>query len=107
MRTLCSLAAVGLIVSSIGCASGPTPLQGLIFADTQYPGYYEGVSEEGPGSKSGTSSMVAYLGLIAMGDASIEAACQDGGIKQIKTVDHHYKSILGIIQNWETNVTGE
>ena len=106
MRSLKFAAILSVSISFVGCL-GPTPLQGVFFADVRYPGYYEGVSEEGPGSKDGRAMMVSYMGVYAQGDASIKAACDQGGITNIKTVDHHYTSIMGFFQTWTTEVTGE
>lgn len=106
MRMLKFAAILSVTLFFVGCM-GPTPLQGLFFADTKYPGYYEGVSEEGPGSKVGQATMTSYLGVYAAGDASIKAACEAAGITDIKTVDHHFTSVLGFIQTWTTEVTGE
>ena len=106
MRILKFAAILSVSIFFAGCM-GPTPLQGLFFADVKYPGYYEGVSEQGPGSKNGTATMTSYLGVYAAGDAGIRAACDAAGITNIKTVDHHYTSIMGFIQTWTTEVTGE
>lgn len=59
------------------------------------------------GSKTGTSQMVNYVGVVAIGDASIQAAARNGGISKVKTVDVHYDSILGIINTTITKVTGD
>ena len=106
MRILKLAVVVTVVFSFVGCL-GPAPLHGLFFSDVHYPSYYDGASTQGRGSKSGAASMTSYLGLVATGDAGITAACDNGGITSIKTVDHHFKSILGIIQMWTTEVTGE
>lgn len=59
------------------------------------------------GSKMGTAKASAYLGLIAIGDASVEAAARDGGITRISHVDSQKKSILGIVTSTTTIVYGE
>ena len=59
------------------------------------------------GSKTGTSQMVNYVGVVAIGDASIQTAARNGGITKVKTVDVHYDSILGIINTTITKVTGD
>jgi len=60
-----------------------------------------------PGPKVGEAQMVNYLGMVAIGDASIKKAAQNGGITKIKTVDYDYNTILGIISTTTTRVTGE
>ena len=106
MRLLSVLSVVGLLFALSGCLSPATPY-GTIYAQTSFPGYYDGVSQDGPGSKTGQSEMTSYIGMIATGDASIQKACDNGGITKIKTVDHHYSNMLGIVQKWQTSVTGE
>jgi len=59
------------------------------------------------GSKVGTSKACSYVGLVAIGDASIDAAAKDGGITRISHVDSHKKSFLGIITSTTTIVYGE
>ena len=90
----------------IGCA-GPYS-GGVIFSDYSAlncsPDDANGLSL---GTKTGKAQMVNYLGWIATGDASIEAAARAGGIKNIKTVDYHYDTILGIVSKTTTIVTGD
>jgi TRL-like protein family len=45
--------------------------------------------------------------LVAMGDASISAAAQNGGITRIHHVDHETMNILGIYAKYTTIVYGE
>lgn len=59
------------------------------------------------GSKTGTSEMMNILGLAATGDASIDKAAQNGGIRRIKTVNYKFYNLLGIVQKTTTIVTGE
>jgi hypothetical protein len=59
------------------------------------------------GSKTGTSQMVNYVGVVAIGDASIQTAARNAGISKVKTVDVHYNSILGIINTTTTKITGD
>lgn len=59
------------------------------------------------GSKVGKSSATSYLGLIATGDAGVDAAAKAGGIRKITHVDQHTKSILGIITTYDLIVYGE
>ena len=91
-----------------GCGSlAPAPMYGWAYTDIKYPSYYDGADNKGPGSKTGTSSAVGILGVVAVGDASVAAAARDGGITTINTVDNKGTSILGIYAKYETIVTGE
>lgn len=46
-------------------------------------------------SKTGSSCAVNILGLVALGDATIEGAKNDSGIKKVVSVDYNYENILG------------
>lgn len=59
------------------------------------------------GSKVGTAKASAFLGLVAIGDASVDAAAKKGGITRISHVDSQKKSILGIVTSTTTIVYGE
>ena len=57
--------------------------------------------------KVGTAMSQSYLGLIAIGDCSIETACKNGGITKISHVDWKVRNILGAIGEYTTTVYGE
>jgi hypothetical protein len=59
------------------------------------------------GNKVGTAKATIIIGLFFNQDASIKKAAKAGGISKISTVDVKYTNILGIIQSYETIVTGE
>jgi hypothetical protein len=60
------------------------------------------------GSKVGTATGTCYLNVICLGaDASIQSAAKAGGITKISTVDMKRGDVLGIIQTYQTIVTGE
>jgi hypothetical protein len=99
---ICSMGMVMLL----GCAMPYSP--GFIFSDIDVPMCSpDDSSGLAPGPKTGTSKMINYFGLIATGDASIQAAAKNGGIIKVKTADFHYDTILGIINTTTTTVTGE
>jgi hypothetical protein len=49
----------------------------------------------------------SYLGMIAVGDCSIETATKNGGITKINHVDWKVKNTLGFIGEYTTTVYGE
>lgn len=57
--------------------------------------------------KSGEACAQSILGLVAFGDASIEAAKNSAGIKKVATVDHKSTTILGLYGEFCTVVYGE
>ncbi len=71
----------------------------------------QGPMAAGPGSvkysKVGKATAQSVLGLVATGDASIQTAAKNGGIKKIKYVDYHVENILGIIGKYTTVVYGD
>ncbi len=59
------------------------------------------------GSRTGTATCVNYAGAYAAGDASIEAAAKDGGIRNIHTVDFEFINYSPFYSRTTTIVTGE
>lgn len=57
-------------------------------------------------TKTGEACSKNYLGLIAIGNNSIEEAKSDGNITNIATVDTEFKNILGIYQHACTIIRG-
>ena len=90
-----------------GCVQVPSPLPGIVYANITSPSYYDAGSNSGPGPKTGRSKAATYMALWATGDASVEAACKDGGITKINTVDQKYKNVMMLYGTFETIVTGE
>ncbi|RLC29167.1 MAG: TRL-like protein family [Deltaproteobacteria bacterium] len=58
-------------------------------------------------TKVGKAEAKSILGLVATGDASIETAARNGGIRNIKFVDWQVENILGIIGHYTTIVYGD
>lgn len=59
------------------------------------------------GSKVGTGHETGVLGLISIGDASIQTAAKSAGIKKISHVDVQKMSVLGIFAKYDIFVYGE
>jgi hypothetical protein len=81
-------------------------------------GLYTGVTHSGIGSggvvdnnikslNTGSSSCIAILGLVAVGDCSDEAARRNGGITKVNSVSHKSTSLYVFFSNYEVIVTGE
>lgn len=97
------MAAVALAAGMSSCMATQAGMGGL-YTDVKQG---ELATSNVRGSKVGTSKASSYLGIIAIGDASLDAAAKNGGITRISHVDSHKKSILGIINTTETIVYGE
>ena len=66
-----------------GCATTTYPVAGMWTQDVR-------VSVDGKmpaGSKEGKSCVTSYLGVFAMGDASVETAAANGGITRVQSVE--------------------
>jgi len=75
---------------------------------TIYTGGKMGVqADSGSGTKTGKACMQSILGLVAVGDASIEAAKAAGGIKKVTTINYEVQNILGIYGTYCLIVQGE
>ena len=81
-----------------------TPLNGGLFTDVKSPVAVTGNSGS---SKVGVSSAVSILGLVALGDASTDAAAKKAGITKIHHVDQHGTSIIGLFASYKIYVYGE
>ncbi len=98
--------AVAIAVSVSGCASVVHGGNGYVVG-ALYAGYKMGGEVgAGAGSKTGQACASSILGLVATGDASIAAAMDDGGIKEVAHVDHDNFQILGLYATTCTVVTG-
>ncbi len=108
MRKLVLVCVLGLAAFGItGCSQSYSPLSGMLYTDINYPSYYDGVEAAGPGPRRGTAQATSILGLVATGDASIEAAAKNGGISRIHTADHKTMNLLGLYATYTTIVTGQ
>ena len=90
-----------LLISLSGCMT--SPVTGALYSDFKGPKF---ATETKLGQAEGRSCVTSYLGLIALGDASITTAAANGGIKKISVVDHTVSNILGIINEYCTVVYG-
>lgn len=99
------VAGIGVVLLSTGCAI-PTraPLQGIL-----YTGVKSGVAATAQpvGNRVGESCAISVLGIVAAGDASIDAARRDGGIAAITSVDERNTGFLGLFAQHCTIVRGK
>lgn len=102
-NTIRALLAVGAISVLSGCAVAKAPVTGLWYTDT-----HSSVSPTSnqAGNRVGEACATSILGVVATGDASIEAARRNGGITMISGVDDHATSILGVYAKYCTIVRG-
>ena len=106
MRKWMTSAVVGLSALAFltGCQVVKSPAMGWVYLNVKAP---EGATSNSGASKIGTGVVTTYLGLVALGDASINTAARNAGITKIQHVDYESKSILGIVGWYTVTVYGE
>jgi len=102
MKKLLALILIAGFMSS--CAFVASPLMGGLYTDVKAP---LAVTSNAGSTKVGTAKAQSILGIVATGDASIEAASRSAGITKIHHVDYQATSILGIIATYTVFVYGE
>ena len=102
LKWLIFLGLFAFIPTMSGCATA-FPV-GMLYTELKLP---INVGSNAKNMKVGTSECMSVLGLVATGDASIEAAMKNGGITKINHVDWEVKNILGVIGNYKVTVYGE
>jgi hypothetical protein len=96
--------AIASAVILSGCASS-IPMGGII-TDVKMP-VAAGGDKMPAQLKRGESMCKSYVGMVATGDASIQAALRDSGIKTIYYVDWEAFNVLGIYGEYKCVVHGE
>jgi hypothetical protein len=93
-----------LLFAANGCASLKAPMPGLLFTHND-----NGlVATANPaGNRVGEACLSSYLGLISLGDATIETARRNGGITTITSVDESTTSILFFYGKYCVTVRGK
>lgn len=105
MRTFKLFAAIAVLALFLpSCAIVKSPLSATMYTDVKAP---VAVTGNSGASKVGTSKAQSYLGIVAVGDASIDAAAKQGGITKIHHVDEHATNVLGVFARYEVIVYGE
>ena len=101
------LAVPVVLMALTGCAGaafmGQGVPQGFIYADATTPIH---ATENNIGKKKGEACAVSILGIVTTGNASIRAAADAGGIKQMSAIDSQITNILGIWAKYCTVVSG-
>jgi hypothetical protein len=87
-----------------GCAPVASPALGLIYTDVQWP---QGETSNSGTAKVGKGICTSILGLVAMGDCSVQSAAKNARITRIHHVDYHSTSILFVYGTLEVSVYGD
>ena len=92
-----------LVLFVTSCAPAHAPVYGYWYTNVKGPLD----AEQGSGASEGKACASSILSLVAMGDASIEAAKSNGGISEVSTVDTTYMNILWLYARACTIVKGK
>jgi hypothetical protein len=103
IRTLAFCSAMAFVATS--CASVASPVGNAAFY-TDVKGPIDAEAATGA-TKQGRACAANYVGAVALGDASIEAAKRHGGITSVSVVDHESWNVLGVYSRFCTLVVGE
>lgn len=90
------LACAAVVVSPVG--------NGVLFTTVRGP---INANPEAESGRSGEACASNILGLVAFGDASIEAAKRNGGIHRVATIDYEATTIFAIYSKFCTQIRGE
>jgi len=108
MRALWVLGAMSVVVGISGCMIVESPIRGVVGTEVKWGEEVTGkTSSPDPGAmKEGKACAESILGLMARGDATVSAAKQNGGIKEVYNIDHSARNFFGIVGEWCTIVRG-
>jgi len=99
---------IGFLLLVNGCAGmvfgGHKVIGGMFYADTAAN---EDVTANPVGSKTGEACAKSIMGWVTTGNASVQEAAKNGGIKKITAVDNKFSNILGVIATYCVVVVGE
>ncbi|MBF0318442.1 MAG: hypothetical protein HQL01_01380 [Nitrospirae bacterium] len=105
VRVVTLIAIIAMMLMLLGgcgfVADGPF---GWVYTDTTMP---VSMGPAQSGSKVGMSCIHSFLGAISMGNASIESAMKNAGIKSVYTVNKINTNIFGTYTRQCTVVAGE
>lgn len=105
------VALCGVLFVSVGCYAGyyrtpVIPSAGFLFARLDAP-LSISYDETAVATKCGESVSESFLGLIAIGDSSIQTAAKNGKLRKIHYADYRFYNILGLYSKFTTLAYGE
>lgn len=105
MKKLSVLLGTGLLAAGLfsGCATSQ-PIGGA-YTKLKLP--VDATAGDVRGLKVGKATCKSYLAMVAIGDASIDAAKKNGGITKVHYMDWEVENILGVIGTYTLTVYGE
>lgn len=100
--TAAALASLTGCASLLGAQHG-----GALYTDVHRPFAVGPGLMDGNGGKWGVATSTSILGLVALGDSSIDAAMTQGKITKIHHVDYRLQSVFGLVATYTVIVYGE
>lgn len=104
MKKLMIATLTSAFLFTTGCMTVSGKAAGFLYTESKHG---EQATANAGNSKEGKACQQSILGLIAMGDASIDKAKDEAGIRKISTVDAETKNYLGLYGTYCTVVRGE
>jgi len=110
MKKVLAFVTMAAFLIAVGCAIGPS---GFLYTGVKHPGMFTTGETTNPGGSAitGESCSMSILGLIALGDWSVDAALKAAGAegKTLKNVavDHPVMNILGLYGKYCTSVSAQ
>lgn len=102
-RIVSTFALLTLAIAS-GCAYALAPVSSGIYGKVRGP--VSATNQPGPPTKTGRACANSVLGLVASGDASIDAAKRAGNITNVISVDFESTNVLFLYATFCTVVRG-
>ena len=111
MNKFTLLCSVILCLTLSGCGiagAGQVPVPGLLYSEYKAPAYdLTTETSAAAAAKMGRATCKSILGLVALGDCSLEAAKKAGGISRVAAVDYEYENIIGVYATYTLRVSGQ
>lgn len=106
-HALLALVAVVLLLGLTGCYCTPVrPPMGWVVSNYKAPLSADNQGVAVDTSKHGQAKVENYLGIVAVGDCSLNAAVEDGGIGTVSFADYEYFNVLGVYQKFVVHAYG-
>jgi len=100
-----------VMLSTTGCAgflrAPVVPPLAFVYTSVKAPLDVDADNTVIPGKKPGTASTINVLGIVAIGDASVKAAAEDGEITTVQHVDYEFMNVLWVFSKYTTIVYGQ
>jgi hypothetical protein len=100
---------LGMVLMASACMKAPVvPPWGTLYTEISAPLDLNSAGGKTIGEKKGESTCISILGLVAVGDAGLKAAAENGGLTTIRHLDYKFKNVFfGFFTRYTTVAYGE